>query len=339
MGQSYSELRDIINQLKSIDLSNMRDGLKEKDKFILARTNGSSHLNNVEYTNSKNNLVAAIDQYEQEITNTIARLERTLNEALPLLFKESADIADIIKRKTFEEELVWLPEQPPGKVGKQRLFSALALITNWQMPVLVYGNKNSGVLNELRGFDPIYVLENRSEYLELYKTSYDPDQLRKFKLYSWDERDILPIAGFGCIVVYNEFPFISVDQIEDKLAFLNTLLHPGGSIFFNYNDCLIGKNLSMVEQHIMTYNTSEIMSRIVGDIGLTVTQQESLHDDFLSWMVCSKPGTFPFYKKFSSLGAIQLKPETSDYHTKVLHNTYVKKAIINYNIDRNNKKQ
>lgn len=341
MGQSFGKLIDVITSLKKIDFSKEYSEINKKDEFICDSIKDLIYINKDTLLSSKKEFEKSFSNYSQEVNNLVNRLQKNLTDVIPAFLNQNSVIFQTqFERMTFEEQLEWHTSQPPKLINLENFIMDMKMHMSWQYPILIYGNKNSSsFLKKLFGFDPIYVMEYHPEYFDLYRKSYHPDEVKKFQFYSWDEKELLPKHSIGYIIIYNEFPYKRLDQIENMLKYFISILHPGGNIIFNYNDCSTGKNFSMFEQKIMTYNSFKIMQEMVSKLGLTITNSESMDIDYFSWMSCQLPGNLPNIKKFPSLGKINRKDEILSPTTLDLHKTYIKRAILNYNIDSENKKQ
>jgi hypothetical protein len=116
----------------------------------------------------------------------------------------------------------------------------------------------------------------------------------------------LPHNQFGFIFCWNHFNYLPMPEIQKYLTDITTLLRPGGTCMFSFNDCETFHGAKHVEFGGVFYTTKTMIVKAVTDLGLEVTESFSFETAWhnMSWIEVKKPGELTTIKAHQTLGLV-----------------------------------
>jgi hypothetical protein len=312
MGMSLSEIIYRLNQLKQFDP-------KPFDDIAQVMSDTAKIYADIKFTNkqnltsSMNKVNESIERYKNDIEELKRILENTIYNDHDRYVDEGIKIwHEQYVKMTFKEHLEWIDLIPPNSNDLMIFETAIANSTSWQQPALIAGANKSDIIKPMVGSEPLYTVEHYPEYFDLQKEKFSVDYQRRLRCYSFTELNLLPQNAFGLIVVYNQFPFLPWKKVTGYLDQLIPALSPGGTLFFNYNNCYSYKGFRYFEDRIMTYTLPEMYYKHCNMNGLVLeTDYLSPSNDF-AFMKFNKPGTMNLIKKYPSFGMIVQQPTLTE---------------------------
>lgn len=329
MGVPLSEIVARLIKLQELDKTFPTEHLDDYINKINECTDGINHYNAQAIANSSEKLKLAIDEYQLATKLFTKQIETTINSHHKAFLQASEDIYNKnLEKMTFEEHRAWAPLWPPNETEFNYFLAQLSANVTWQHAGLIFGAKDSNMINALVGCEPMYVVERYPGYFNLQAEKFHPDFQRKMKCYTLNELDLLPKNAIGIIGVYNEFPFLPWSIISTILKLLASFLAPGGVIAFNYNNCETYRGFKEFENRHMTYTTPKMYIDLCARFKLVCDKHYVSESETFSYMVFRKVGESKLVKKFPSVGYVKLQPT---FPNQVVHKKRIEtiRKIIN----------
>ena len=307
MGLKHSEIMDKLLKLQGIDYALSTQGINDLLKTTTNLTAGVSYLDSDNLNTIIAELTEKLSEYKIAISSFETRLRAVLNNSVDDYLKDSENIwSENIEKMTFEENKEWSKMWPPVLEEYDNFLQFCATLCTWQLPGLILGAKDRpDITKTVSGTDPMYMVEQYPQYFDEHKKRITPEQARKIRFYRMDELSLLPKNSIGIIVVYNEFPFLPWSVTTTILHLLTQLLSPGGTIVFNYNNCMTYKGFLQFEKRLMVYTTPEMFKNQCKKFGLTCTHNYVSPIQAFSYMAFQKEGDKNLSKRHASLGYIR----------------------------------
>lgn len=329
MGVPLSEIVARLIKLQNLDARFPMEHLDDYINKINECANGINHYNAHAIHESAEKLKSFINEYQSAVKLFTNQLETTIESHHEAFIEASEDIyKQNLELMTFDEHRAWAPLWPPNQVEFDYFFAQLGAYVTWQQAGLIFGAKDSNMINALVGAEPMYVVEKYPGYFNLQAEKFHPDFQRKMKFYNLNDFDLLPKKSIGVIGVYNEFPFLPWSIISTTLQLLAGFLAPGGALVFNYNNCETYRGFKEFENRHMTYSTPKMYIDLCSRFNLVCDKNYVSETETFSFMVFRKVGETKLIKKFPSLGYVKTQPTLSD---QLLHKKRIEtiRKIIN----------
>jgi len=196
---------------------------------------------------------------------------------------------------------------------KDLLLSKIRLLSDWHYPGLEISPHTEVFTQYLVGSDPLYIADQSKEYLAKISSTFSEQyqtRLRKYLIEILPGHTILhdlPQQQFGLVVSWNFFNYLPMSVITKFLKEVYTLLRPGGTFLFGYNDASMYHGAKHVEYGGMHYTTKAEVTQTAEVIGYKVNdshgEDSAWHN--LSWMEIQKPGELSTVKAHQTLGIVK----------------------------------
>ena len=313
MGVPLSEIIARLIKLQDLSTRFPTEHLNDYMAAINKCADDINHYNAHAIYDSAEKLKLSIDEYQSAIKLFTNQLKTTIDTHHTAFIEASENIyKDNLELMTFDEHRAWAPLWPPNKTEFDYFFAQLGSYVTWQQAGLIFGAKDSNMINSLVAAEPMYIVEKYPGYFNLQAEKYHPDFQRKMKFYNLNDIDLLPKNTIGIIGVYNEFPFLPWSIISTLIQLLAGFLAPGGALVFNYNNCETYRGFKEFENRHMTYSTPKMYIDLCSRFNLIFDKNYVSETETFSFMVFKKVGETKLIKKFPSLGYVKSQPTLSN---------------------------
>lgn len=150
--------------------------------------------------------------------------------------------------------------------------SRLHAYNNWQLPGLIIGPGPYSWIENLTGFDPLYILDLDLKLLQPAMHRFPSLYQQRLRPYVIDETGPtmipnLPKAQFGLVLAYEFFNKKPIRVIQRYLNEILALLRPGGSLVMLFNDCDHYHSAKLFENGFACYTPGSVIDAMSRDIG------------------------------------------------------------------------
>ncbi len=171
------------------------------------------------------------------------------------------------------------------------LETTIASLTKWNTPGLEIGPGTGLWTDHLVACDPLYLVDIEPYFLDAATLDFTPAYKRRVRKYTTTEYDLsmLPAQQIGLAVAINVFEYLPYEVIKNYLQQVYTVLRPGGSFVFTYNNCNLYGACQLVENDFKCYMTESRLRMIATGLGFIVEK----HVDFYphsTYAVLTRPG-------------------------------------------------
>lgn len=313
MGLGLSELFARYQKIQSLEFKSIEDNLLDRQMDLQQALEGITYLNKSDIEIAEKELRLSLEKYKDTIKKIENKLEIYFENNQNDFINFGKKIYDInLDKMLFHEHLEWASLWPPMNKEFEDFAALIQSFSSWQYPCLIYGAKNSSIIRSMVSAEPLYVMERFSEYFDLQKQKFTREFARKINFYNYHELAALPNNALGFAFIYNEFPFIPWDMINNILNQIITKLMPGGHIIFNYNDCETARGIYEFENQSMTYSTAKMYIDLMESRGLTCIKKYVSTSQTFSYLIFRKNGNQNLFKKYPCVGFIKEQPTLSN---------------------------
>lgn len=245
-----------------------------------------------QYCQTVNSLLAEIDSKIKQLQ------DKFLNSDTPLSANEYENPVDSIISSHERVESV-----------DDLIKSQIVKYVDWHYPGLIFRPINSVCVDDMVGFDPLYLVDHNQTYLEPITEKFNEVYQRRLRYYTIDDRTAdpiltkLPQGQFGCVVAHNFFNYKKYSTVCRYLTEVFDLLKPGGVFIFTFNDCDYIKAIELVETRKATYVPGSMIKQQATELGYKIIHYEST-DDQTTCIELLKPGTLTSLRGGQTLGRI-----------------------------------
>ena len=231
------------------------------------------------------------EQYCQTVNQLIAEMDYEINKhhdklinKIPLLKRNDiTELGTIISIHTVNLEVDNLVKFHVNKY------------VDWRYPGLLFRPSISSCVEDMVGFDPLYLAEHHIDYVESEAKKFNEayqHRLRPYVITDQSDDPILsklPQGQFGCVVAHNFFKFKSYQITCQYLKEVYALLKPGGVFIFTFNDCDFIKAIELVETRESTYIPGRLIKQTAIEIGYQIIHYITV-DEHITCVEMKKPG-------------------------------------------------
>lgn len=183
---------------------------------------------------------------------------------------------------------------------------------DWRVPGMIIRPGHESFVEEMVPLDPLYLVDRNAELLEPAISGFTAEYQQRLRSYCISDLDIntkifdqLPQNQFGFVFAYNYFNFRPVEVIYRYIEEFYSLLRPGGTVIFTYNECDIAHGVALAEV-FMSYSPGHKIRDHAEDVGFEiVTNQIGPYD--IAWFELRKPGTITSLRGGQTLAKIVQK--------------------------------
>ncbi len=271
-------------------------------------------------------------EYDKHITDITKVLWRDLNKLNKEVQAKVNQITESIDTqiqeqtsKYFEKSYATIPatvEQDRTSSNRQlklppdlynMLLGRIQLYADWHYPGMEIGPHDGEFTPHLVGCDPLYLVDVHYEYLESTRSKFAEEYQARLRSYcighGSNEKGLseLPKNQFGFIFSWNVFNYLPFEEIKRYLIDIQSVLRPGGTFMFSFNDGETYNGVRHVEWGSMTYVPKSLLIALIESIGLKVTNSFGVETEWhnISWLEIKKPGTLSTIKAHQTLGIIK----------------------------------
>jgi SAM-dependent methyltransferase len=184
------------------------------------------------------------------------------------------------------------------------------MYSSWQYPGLEIGPGDGAWTPMLVASDPLYIIDNHKEFLDVASGQFHDDYQRRLRQYVIDFRTnnitALPKNQIGFAFAWNVFNFFPEYELRHYLTQVFDLLRPGGTLLFSYNNCDNPTQAGFVEEGWMSWMPRTLLTTILTELGYVDFEFFEPAQN-ISFVEVKKPGVKVTSKAHQVLGEIKFK--------------------------------
>lgn len=244
-----------------------------------------------------------VEGVQHKINNVLTNIQRKIEQLSARYRNKPWYIPDYQARREQEKWLV-LPD-----TLKQLLVGKIQRYSDWHYPGLEIGPRSGEFTQHLVGNDPLYVAELSPEYIKDLSSKFSPEynaRLRKYPI-DFDSRlSNLPKNQFGFIFSWNFFNHCPLELLTLFINEAYTILRPGGTMLFGYNNAETVNGAKHCEFGGMYYTTKNDVVSACVDVGFEIVDSFDREESWFSfnWIEIKKPGELTTIKAHQVLGRV-----------------------------------
>ena len=311
-----TELTEVLGSVASnvtvIEKIELLSNLKLRNQL------SSQHESNIDrFINEQHRLILANDNISIDIKQSL----NEINAELKLL--ESQLFASESYQHTFDglTAITHSNKLSLNDSIAQLINSRIEIFNNWRYPGLHIFPKSKELIDLTVGLDPLYLAyqsvddptikllieHNFNELANYYAVEYQ-NRLRKYPIVNY-KFDQLPQNQFSFILCWDFFNYVSFPTIKDCITQIVSLLRPGGTFMFSYNNCDIYESVISTEFSSMSYVTKDMIKDCCREQDDIIFFDYPVEIDgnissYVSWCELRKPGVLTTVKAHQVAGKI-----------------------------------
>ena len=253
---------------------------------------------------------ATFSEIVQELNAMIDVAEKSYyTESSKLYNEESARYGKLdsktnadVNQQILNRRLVMVPET------QQMLSNRIKNYVDWKYPALIIRPGLEQFINDMVGFDPLYIVDWGQELLDPAALSFGDEYRRRLRLYeqpptSTDILGNIPKNQLNLCLAFNFFEYTPIEVLEQYLKEIFVKLRPGGVLAMTFNDCDRAHCVALVEKKFCFYTPGGRVRATAKSIGYK--QVFSWNDTGnLTWLELRKPGQVESLKGGQTLAKI-----------------------------------
>jgi hypothetical protein len=149
--------------------------------------------------------------------------------------------------------------------------------------------------------DPLYMVSKFKLTLTRIRDQFNPVYKRRIRLYN--NLNDLPVGQFGTAVSIGYFEFCDINQIRNTLFKIESLLKPGGTFIFTYNNCNVYESCVLAEHTMRSFCTDDMIKQLTAESKLDIIELTD-HNPNLSYAIVKKQGVLKTNRAAQTLGHI-----------------------------------
>lgn len=166
--------------------------------------------------------------------------------------------------------------------------------------------------NFLVACDPLYFCDLNDSIINTATQHFNKIYRRRIRCYLLDNLNQLPQEQFGFVFCWMLFNYADEDTICLYLNKIYSLLRPGGTLMFSYNNVELEESAKIADFGLMSAIAKQELFKGINDIGFKITKSYDLPNNdpaisMISWVELQKPGTLQTVKIKQVLGQISIK--------------------------------
>ena len=292
-----SELVDYVNQLDLLDFE--PSCLDASRKLASAVHVATSHsINLPSYSDDIKQKMHGVETSLNDFRSTIDNLRRQLNIIIRdrenEILQESKRLHDNEMRFDTNEYILHrrMPIDPDSNI---KLRAKIRNMGDWRIPGLILRPGVETFIEDMVPLDPLYLVDTHMDLLSPCVQQFTIEYQRRLRTYIIDDTqpneifEQLPKNQFGTIFAYNYFNFKPIGLIKRYLSEFLSLLRPGGTAIFTFNDCDYAHAVALAERSFMCYTPGRMVRKHAIEAGFEIVEHYRGAGD-LTWMEIRKPG-------------------------------------------------
>jgi hypothetical protein len=310
------KLSSIVGYLNHLDTLSVESAVDVNAE--LAKISYVAQDSQVKFPQLTDELLEAQNQvklYLQKYDHVLHKIRQSVQELIKQheseYFANSTNLYQNMRSDTAEYILNRTRDINPVK--KLQLRSRLQTYTDWKYPGLIIRPSHSPWVEDLVALDPMYFVDTHEDLIASAISQFPPEYQRRLRCYVIDEfsnRPIfekLPQQQFGFVYGFDYFNFRPLEVIKQYLSEVFELLRPGGTFFFNFNDCDQQGGVGLTENSFSCYTPARLIYEYAVKLGYKITHQETI-DAASTWVELTKPEQLTSIRGGQCLAAILRKP-------------------------------
>ena len=189
---------------------------------------------------------------------------------------------------------------------REEILSRIQLHTSWQYPALEIGCRDGEWTKYMVAADPLYIVDHHREFTESAVSNFNEIYQRRIRVYLTEEHDLstLPQGQMAFVFCWNLLNYASFDTVKEYLKSVKTILRPGGTFLFSYNDGDRPGCAGMAESFFMSYIPKSMLIPLCESLGYRVVQ-DCAREMTVSWLEIQLPGELKTVKAHQVMGEIK----------------------------------
>ncbi len=265
------------------------------------------------------NLAEELQTGLQEIQSSVDKFSHTvekLKQELDLMIRDREvkmyrTTTERYNRERHWQNLEYLQTRKISAMSESTalLRSRIRLHSDWRVPGMIIRPGLENFVEDMVPLDPLYLVDQNQELLAPAINNFTPEYQRRLRSYCIDDNDSaaaifghLPQNQFGFIFAYNYFNYRPVEIIDCYIREFYTLLRPGGTVIFTYNDCDVAHGVMLAESFMSYTPGSRIRTAVESTNFEIVKNQIGPYD--VAWFELRKPGTITSLRGGQTLAEI-----------------------------------
>lgn len=246
----------------------------------------------------------SLDQIKQNVTALINNLE-------PEMYRLSSER---YSREVHWENCEFLQTRKLtlSNDSDELLRSRIRVHSDWRVPGMIIRPGYESFVEDMVPLDPLYLVDQNPELLEPATQGFTAEYQQRLRSYCVSDIDPevkifneLPQNQFGFVFAYNYFNFRPMEVIYRYIEEFYSLLRPGGTVIFTYNDCDVAHGVSLAEV-FMSYTPGHKIRNQAEDVGFEIVRNQ-IGPYNISWFELRKPGTITSLRGGQTLAKIVQK--------------------------------
>jgi SAM-dependent methyltransferase len=304
-------LRNLLNE--SIALEEVR----ASTEILLQRISSvGDTISNADYVASVHRIrdyyaeiLTLVEKPPRELHNMLSQIDAKINKLTKDFHKRGYIINGFFASNSTDVDGERnLRTVPVASDIKKLVGARIDMHSSWKYPGLEIGPGDGEWTPMLVASDPLFVIDNHQEFLDVTSSQFPDDYQRRLRKYVIDFRtnDImdLPHNQIGFAFAWNVFNFFPEYELRHYLAQVFNLLRPGATLLFSYNNCDNPTQAGFAEEGWMSWMPRTLLTSVLTDLGYTdFTFFEPAQN--ISFVEVKKPGEKTTVKAHQVLGEIK----------------------------------
>lgn len=260
-------------------------------------------------------LQTGLEQIQSSVTGFALTVEKLKQELQLMIREHEVKMYDITterySREQYWENLEYLQTRKISATNesKELLRNKIRLHSDWRAPGMILRPGLENFVEDMVPLDPLYLVDRHQELLDPAINNFTPEYRRRLRSYCITDSDpAVPIFGqlpqnqFGFIFAYNYFNYRPVEIIDRYIEEFYTLLRPGGTVIFTYNECDVAHGVSLAET-FMSYTPGHRIQAAIEKTNFEIVKNQVGPYD-VAWFELRKPGTITSLRGGQTLAEI-----------------------------------
>jgi SAM-dependent methyltransferase len=235
---------------------------------------------------------ALLNHVNQRISSEAAKFF-TDNYELELKY---SNVEEIRKRRVM----------PISSETQDEIINRIRQYTSWKYPALEIGCRDGEWTEYMVAADPLYIVDNYREFTDSAVSKFNETYQRRVRVYLTHESDLsaLPRGQMAFVFCWNFLNYASFDTVKEYLKSVKTILRPGGTFLFSYNDGDRPGCAGMAESFFMSYIPRSMLIPLCESLGYQVVH-DCAREMTVSWLEIQLPGELKTVKAHQVMGEIK----------------------------------
>lgn len=285
-------------------------------------------------TANKNLIDSIVDSYSSELVGEVKKISNRYRDLENLNQNTIKELNAVIKKlennirtlgeSQFRSQQYFDQFSTSSYLQKQKLLGSMFTaeisikiksLSDWHYPGMVLNPRSKSYTDCLVTNDPLYVVDYDPDLVaEQLIAKYPQKYQQRLRLYPYQNLDFsqLPQGQFGLILVWDFFNYIALPELELYIKQLQSLLRPGGSLVFSFNNCDHPNSVKLAEIETFSYASELTLNDLArrckfGSVEYVDYATNNAVIEFVSWAIFTAPGTLNTLKAHQALGQPRLE--------------------------------